>query len=57
VPDRDDLLRRAYALGGMVDQYLVTLFFGSDATLAALSQDRDALVDTFTTLWTRGLAP
>ena len=56
-PDRDDLLRRAYALGGMVDQYLVTLFFGSDGTLAALSQDRDALVDTFTTLWTRGLAP
>ena len=57
VPDRADLLRRAYALGGMVDQYLVTLFFGSDATLAALSQDRDAVVDTFTTLWTRGLAP
>lgn len=56
-PDRDDLLRRAHALGGMVDQYLVTLFFGSDETLAALSQDREAVVDTFTTLWTRGLAP
>jgi AcrR family transcriptional regulator len=56
-PDRDDLLRRAYALGGMVDQYLVTLFFGTDATLAALSDDREAVVDTFTTLWTRGLAP
>ena len=56
-PNRDDLLRRAYALGGMVDQYLVTLFFGTDATLAALSEDRDAIVDTFTTLWTRGLAP
>ena len=56
-PDRDDLLRRAYALGGMVDQYLVTLFFGTDATLAALSQDRQAVVDTFATLWTRGLAP
>jgi AcrR family transcriptional regulator len=56
-PDRDDLLRRAYALGGMVDQYLVTLHFGSDDRLAALSQDVDALVDTFTTLWARGLAP
>jgi TetR/AcrR family transcriptional regulator, ethionamide resistance regulator len=57
MPDRDDLLRRAYALGGMVDQYLVTLFFGSDPTLAALSQDREAVVDTFTTLWERGLRP
>jgi len=56
-PDRDDLLRRAYALGGMVDQYLVTLFFGSDDLLAALSEDRDAVVDTFTALWARGLAP
>ena len=56
-PDRDDLLRRAYALGGMVDQYLVTLFFGSDATLAALSEDREAVIDTFTALWNRGLAP
>jgi AcrR family transcriptional regulator len=56
-PDRDELLRRAYALGGMVDQYLITLYFGSDATLASLSQDRKAVVDTFATIWTRGLAP
>jgi AcrR family transcriptional regulator len=56
-PDRDELLRRAYAVGGMIDQYLITLYFGSDATLAALSQDRDKVVDTFTTLWSRGLAP
>jgi AcrR family transcriptional regulator len=57
VPEPDELLRRAYALGGMVDQYLITLFFGSDATLAALSQDRGKVVDTFATIWTRGLAP
>lgn len=57
VPDREEYLRRAYALGGMVDQYLVTLCFGSDKTLAALSRDMDAVVDTFTLLWTRGLAP
>jgi AcrR family transcriptional regulator len=57
VPERDDLLRRAYALGGMIDQYLVTLHFGSDETLAALSRDLDAVLDTFTMLWARGLAP
>jgi TetR/AcrR family transcriptional regulator, ethionamide resistance regulator len=57
VPEADELLRRAYALGGMVDQYLITLFFGSDATLTALSQDRCKVVDTFATIWTRGLAP
>lgn len=55
--DRAELLRRAYALGGMVDQYLVTLFYGSDDMLASLSEDREAVVDTLTTLWTRGLAP
>lgn len=57
VPDRDELLRRAYALGGMVDQYLVSLFFGSDTILAGLSHDREKVVDTFATIWTRGLAP
>jgi AcrR family transcriptional regulator len=57
VPEREELLRRAYALGGMVDQYLITLFFGSDTTLASLSQDRKTVVDTFATIWTRGLAP
>jgi AcrR family transcriptional regulator len=57
VPDRDELLRRAYIAGGMVDQYLITLVFGTDETLAAISQDREKVVDTFHTLWTRGLAP
>lgn len=56
-PDHEEMLRRAYVVGGMVDQYLITLFFGDDATLNAISQDRDKVVDTFTTLWTRGLAP
>lgn len=56
-PDREEFLRRAYAVGGMIDQYLITLFFGSDDRLVALSEDRDKLVDTFTTLWSRGLAP
>jgi AcrR family transcriptional regulator len=56
-PDKEEILRRAYLVCGMVDQYLITLFFGTDATLAALSQDREKLVSTFSTLWTRGLAP
>jgi TetR/AcrR family transcriptional regulator, ethionamide resistance regulator len=52
---REELLRRAYALGGMVDQYLIMLLFGSDETLAAVSQDRDALVETLTLIWERGM--
>ncbi len=52
---REELLRRAYALGGMVDQYLIMLLFGSDETLAAVSQDRDALVETLTLIWERSM--
>lgn len=56
-PSREDLLRRAYALGGMVDQYLIMLLFGRDETLAALSGDREAVIDTLSLIWTRGMAP
>ncbi|MCA1940502.1 MAG: hypothetical protein LDL26_05840, partial [Caenispirillum bisanense] len=56
-PDRDELLRRAYALGGMVDQYLVALHVHRDPTLAALSADREAVVDTLTLIWKRGMTP
>ncbi|WP_084667955.1 TetR/AcrR family transcriptional regulator [Nioella nitratireducens] len=52
---RDELLRRAYALGGMVDQYLIMLHFGDDPTLAALSQDRTALIETLSHIWERGM--
>lgn len=54
---RQELLRRAYALGGMVDQYLITLLFGGDGTLAAVSRDRDAVVDTLSVIWERGMEP
>lgn len=57
LPDRDELLRRAYALGGMVDQYLVALHVHRDPTLAALSADRAAVVDTLTLIWIRGMTP
>lgn len=53
--DDAELLRRAYALGGMVDQYLAALFLNNDQTLAAVSRDRDEVIGTLTTLWKAGL--
>jgi AcrR family transcriptional regulator len=53
--DRAELMRRAYALGGMVDQYLNGLLIEKDPNMAAFSQDRVALVETFSFLWERGL--
>lgn len=50
-----ELMRRAYALGGMVDQYLTALFVTQDPWLSEVSQDPDAVIDTLTTLWTRGM--
>ncbi|SOE00319.1 TetR/AcrR family transcriptional regulator [Caenispirillum bisanense] len=57
LPDRDELLRRAYALGGMVDQYLVALHVHRDPTLAALSGDDDTVINTLTLIWKRGMTP
>jgi TetR/AcrR family transcriptional regulator, ethionamide resistance regulator len=56
-PGREELLRRAYALGGMVDQYLVMLLFGRDPALAAVSEDREAVIDTLSLIWERGMEP
>lgn len=56
VPPRPELLRRAYALGGMVDQYLTALLLHRDPTLAAMSEDREATIDTLTLIWKRGMA-
>jgi len=56
-PSREELLRRAYALGGMIDQYLIMLHFGRDDALAALSRDRDAVIDTLSLIWERGMEP
>jgi len=46
-----------YALGGMVDQYLIMLLFGHDGTLASVLRDRDAVVDTLRLIWKRGMEP
>jgi AcrR family transcriptional regulator len=51
----DELMRRAYALGGMVDQYLSALFLSEDPTLASVSKDPDAVIDTLSFIWQRGL--
>lgn len=54
-PAEDELMRRAYALGGMVDQYLTALFVTKDPWVGSISKDPDTVVDTLTTLWTKGM--
>lgn len=54
---KPDLMRRAYALGGMVDQYLTALFVTEDPWVRDLSQDRTEVLEMLTDLWKRGMAP
>ncbi|MCR8547891.1 TetR/AcrR family transcriptional regulator [Salipiger sp. P9] len=51
----DELMRRAYALGGMVDQYLSGLLLSRDPALMAISEDADAVLNTLTLIWKRGM--
>lgn len=53
---RDELLRRAHALGGMVDQYLIMLHFGSDPDLTRISRDRAAVIETLSHIWQQGMS-
>lgn len=53
----DEITRRAYALGGMVDQYLVQWLLLEDEDLARLSKDEGAVIETLTTLWKKGMEP
>ncbi|NVK31979.1 MAG: TetR/AcrR family transcriptional regulator [Gammaproteobacteria bacterium] len=53
--DKAEILRRTYALGGMVDQYLTALFVTADPWLADVSSDDDAVINTLTNLWKRGM--
>ena len=55
--DHDDLLRRAYALGGMVDQYLSSLYLSHDPTLVEISRDEHAVLDSLSLIWKRGMMP
>jgi len=52
---RDELFRRAYALGGMVDQYLSALVLNQDQTLLSVSEDQEAVINTLTHIWKRGM--
>ena len=51
----DELMRRAYALGGMVDQYLTALFVTKDPWICSISQSSDAVITTLTNIWTKGM--
>ena len=53
----DEITRRAYALGGMVDQYLVQWLLLEDEALGRLSTDEDTVIETLTTLWKKGMEP
>lgn len=52
-----ELLRRAYALGGMTDQYLTGLILSRDPSMIAISGDRAAVIDTLNLIWQRGMEP
>lgn len=47
----DEIARRTYALGGMVDQYLANLLLARDDSLAAISPDLDTVARTLTEIW------
>ena len=55
--DHDELMRRAYALGGMTDQYLAGLLLSEDPNMQAVSRDREKVVDTLSLIWKRSLEP
>jgi len=55
--DKAELLRRAHALGGMVDQYLSGLILSEDPELIALSTERRDVINTLCLIWERGMEP
>ncbi|MBL8706390.1 MAG: TetR/AcrR family transcriptional regulator [Rhodospirillales bacterium] len=50
----ESLLPTAYALGGMIDEFLAQLYLRRDPALAALAEDPDAVADLLSELWCRG---
>ena len=55
-PSEGELQRRAYALGGMVDQYLSAIFLYEDAGVVAAAGSLDEVVATLTFIWTSAFA-
>jgi AcrR family transcriptional regulator len=50
---REALLPTAYALGGMIDEFLTQLYLRRDPALAALEDDENRVADLLTELWCR----
>jgi AcrR family transcriptional regulator len=50
----ETLLPLAYALGGMIDEFLAQLYLRRDPALAALVDDENAVADLLGELWCRG---
>lgn len=48
------LLPRAYALGGMIDEFLTQLYLRRDPALASLRDDEAAVAELLTELWCLG---
>ncbi len=53
----EELMRRAYALGGMTDQYLAGLLLSQDPTMQVISSDKADVVNTLSLIWKRGMEP
>lgn len=52
--DPEDLLPAAYALGGMIDEFLTQVYLRRDPALAHLAADEEGIADLLTDLWWRG---
>ncbi len=50
----DAMLPTAYALGGMIDEFLAQLYLRRDPALASLAEDAEAVADLLSELWCRG---
>ncbi|HHZ09244.1 MAG TPA: TetR/AcrR family transcriptional regulator [Rhizobiales bacterium] len=52
--DPQSLLPTAYALGGMIDEFLTQVYLRRDPALAHLAADEAGIADLLTDLWWRG---
>lgn len=52
--DPESLLPTAYALGGMIDEFLTQVYLRRDPALAHLAADEQAIAELLTELWCRG---
>jgi AcrR family transcriptional regulator len=51
---RDAFLPAAYALGGMIDEFLTQIYLRKDPALAHLADDEDGIAELLTDLWCFG---